>query len=170
MTTNTNEELVSIFMSGHEFSENDVADCKRQLATNSDDVALNVSLLGYYFSRYYALDSARDVRREQVLWAITNIPECVLLGPRWDACLVMHFFDSNLYEETKELWSAQVRFHPDAEQILANAVNALAYADPQEAKTLIKASACPNKFKRKLRDHVRRIQRNFGELPLQFRK
>ena len=99
-------------MAGRNLTPEQVASLEEKLATDPDDAATRTQLLGYYGGRRSIRDqSAKESKRQHVLWFIRNSPESEILGMPYSQ--VNHILDRDGYAETKEAWMSQIEREPE---------------------------------------------------------
>ena len=116
------DSTVADFESGSDLAPHEVSALEDQLELDPRDMHARTQLLGYYsdFARYHD-QSARQRRREHILWLIEHAPESEILG---EGELEVDPFESlDGYVEGKRTWLRHIERDPGNLKLLAHAAS-----------------------------------------------
>ena len=123
-------------MAGRNLTPEQVASLEEKLATDPDDAATRTQLLGYYGGvRSIRDQSAKESKRQHVLWFIRNSPESEILGMPYSQ--VNHILDRDGYAETKEAWMSQIEREPENATLLGHAADFFKFGDRRTSIKLL---------------------------------
>ena len=130
------DSTVAEFESGSDLAPHEVSALEDQLELAPRDVAARARLLGYYsdLARYYDR-SARQRRREHILWLIEHAPESEILGV--GELDVDPFESPEGYVEGKRTWLRHIERDPGNLKLLAHAASFLWLRDRDLARELL---------------------------------
>src|SRR5262245_25540469 len=106
---------------GKKISETEAESFESGLTNTSNEIALHILLLGYYFRRALHFPSAEKDRRRHLLWIIENVPELEIAGQ--PEALLSPFEGCETYEKAKTTWLKSLERNPDNIAVLENASN-----------------------------------------------
>ena len=104
-------------LTGRNFTPEQVVSLEEKLAADPSDVTVRTQLLGYYGGvRSIRDQSAKESKRQHVLWFIRNSPESEIL--RMPTSRIHHILDRDGYAETKEAWMSQIDREPRKHDVI----------------------------------------------------
>ncbi len=130
------DSTVADFESGSDLAPHEVSALEDQLELDPRDVPVRARLLGYYsdLARYYD-QSARQRRREHILWLIEHAPESEILGA--GELGVGTVESPEYYVEGKRTWLRHIERDPGNLKLLAHAASFLWLQDRDRARELL---------------------------------
>jgi tetratricopeptide (TPR) repeat protein len=109
-------------LAGRNLTPEQVASLEEKLAADPSDVTARTQLLGYYGGvRSIRDQSAKESKRQHVLWFIRNSPESEILG--MPSARIHHLLDRDGYAEAKEAWMSQIDREPENATLLGHAAH-----------------------------------------------
>jgi tetratricopeptide (TPR) repeat protein len=123
---------------GNKLLPGEVEKFEQAVASQPNDCALRLLLLGYYFLAASRYESVRKARHRHVLWIIENAPQVVSSGGGLPHIDLVHDWDQQAYQQAKELWLKQVDANKTNVAILTNAARFFILQDQELSEQLFK--------------------------------
>ena len=124
-------------IAGRNLTPEQVASLEEKLATDPDDLPARTQLLGFYGGvRSIRDQSAKEAKREHVLWFIRNSPESEVLG--MPPSQINHILEPDGYAEAKEAWMSQIDREPENATLLGHAADFFMFEDRRTSIKLLK--------------------------------
>ena len=122
---------------GRNLTPEQAASLEEKLAADPDDVTARTQLLGYYGgARSFRDPSAKEAKREHVLWFIRNSPESEILGT--PPSNMNHILEPDGYAEAKKAWMSQIDREPGNATLLGHAADFFMFGDRRTSIKLLK--------------------------------
>ncbi len=120
---------------GQRLTPQEAAVLERKLASQPNDYATHLKLLGYYQKARFASSPAGKPYQQQVFWLIRNHPKSVVLGT--PDTMLLKRDDSAAFEEGKALWLNQIAENPTDTALIGKAADYCLLSDEATAEKLL---------------------------------
>jgi tetratricopeptide (TPR) repeat protein len=112
---------------GSDLTADEAESLEQHVEQHPGDVESRTKLLGYYFRAAHRDQSAREAKRQHVLWLINNSPESEVLSLPYGS-LDAHL-DPEAYSQGKKVWGDQLKQQPGNLKLLGNSARYLLHND-----------------------------------------
>ena len=129
-------DAMDLVAEGRSLTPRAAADLERALASNPDDYAAHIRLLGYYGKQQFEPGPGRTAFQQQVFWFIRTHPESVLAGT--PNTMLLKSNDSAAFEAGETLWLEQIAKQPTNTTLLGKAAAYCVLSDEETAERLLR--------------------------------